>query len=86
MSKLLATINTNVPIEVTDEALKIDPPNKEEMGAIFAELEFRNLGRRILGTYYSSTPIQKLQNPKAKTHLHLKVICLAKPKHKAVKI
>jgi DNA polymerase-1 len=66
MSKLLATINTNVPIEVTDEALKIDPPNKEEMGAIFAELEFRNLGRRILGTDYSVNTNTETPKPESK--------------------
>ena len=53
MSKQLATINVNVPIEVTDDDLKIDAPDKEKMGAIFAELEFRTLGKRILGFDYS---------------------------------
>ena len=53
MSKKLATINLNVPIEVTDDDLKIDAPDKEKMGAIFSELEFRTLGKRILGFDYS---------------------------------
>ena len=53
MSKKLATINLNVPISVTDEDLKVDAPDREKMGAIFAELEFRTLGKRILGFDYT---------------------------------
>ena len=53
LSKKLATINLNVPIEVGDDKLKMDPPDKEKLAAIFAELEFRTLGKRILGTDYS---------------------------------
>jgi DNA polymerase-1 len=54
MSKSLATINLNVPIEVSDDDLKMDEPDKEKLGAIFAELEFRTLGKRILGNDYSA--------------------------------
>ena len=53
LSKKLATINLNVPISVTDEDLTVDAPDKEKMGAIFAELEFRTLGKRILGFDYN---------------------------------
>ena len=54
MSKRLATINLNVPIEVSDEDLKVDAPDKEKLTAIFAELEFRTLGKRIFGLDYSA--------------------------------
>lgn len=53
LSKRLATINLNVPIDVSDEELKVDEPDKEKLAAIFAELEFRTLGKRILGLDYS---------------------------------
>ncbi|MES2619539.1 MAG: DNA polymerase I [Bacteroidota bacterium] len=53
LSKKLATINLNVPIEVSDEDLKVDAPDKDKMGAIFSELEFRTLGKRILGFDYN---------------------------------
>lgn len=53
MSKILATINLNVPIEVSDDDLKMNSPDKEKLTAIFAELEFRTLGKRILGDSYS---------------------------------
>ena len=57
LSKKLATINLNVPVDVTDDDLKMEAPDKEKLSAIFAELEFRTLGKRILGLNYSvNTP------------------------------
>src|SRR5580658_5100279 len=53
MSKRLATINLNVPIEVDDDKLKMEAPDKEKLSAIFAELEFRTLGKRIFGSDYN---------------------------------
>ncbi len=53
LSKKLATINLNVPISVTDDELKMDPPDREKLAAIFSELEFRTLAKRILGDSYS---------------------------------
>lgn len=53
LSKKLATINLKVPIEVSDDDLKVELPDKERLSAIFAELEFRTLGKRILGLEYS---------------------------------
>jgi len=77
MSKKLATINLNVPIDVSDEDLKMDDPDKEKMGIIFSELEFRTLGKRILGFDYnvnqataSGDPVEseeQLQTTKPKT-------------------
>lgn len=54
LSKRLATIELNVPIEVSDEDLAISEPDKETLRSIFAELEFRSLGRKILGEDYSA--------------------------------
>jgi DNA polymerase-1 len=54
ISKKLATIQLNVPIEVSDEDLHIDPPNKERLTELFNELEFRTLGKRIIGSDYSA--------------------------------
>lgn len=53
LSKKLATINLNVPIDVSDEDLEVNTPDKEKLGAIFSELEFRTLGKRILGFDYN---------------------------------
>jgi DNA polymerase-1 len=53
ISKKLATIILDVPIDVTDDELKMDPPNKERLTEIFSELEFRTIGRRVLGSDFS---------------------------------
>jgi DNA polymerase-1 len=52
MSKELATIILDVPVEFDEAALVIEEPNKERLAEIFAELEFRQLGKRILGDSY----------------------------------
>ena len=49
MSKKLATIITNVPVEFHEENFLIKEMNKEALKEIFAELEFKTLGKRILG-------------------------------------
>lgn len=53
ISKKLATIILDVPISVTDEDLLISVPDKEALSNLFAELEFRNLGKRIIGEEYT---------------------------------
>ncbi|HLP19153.1 MAG TPA: DNA polymerase I [Chitinophagales bacterium] len=54
LSKKLATIKLDVDIDVTDDELKMQEPDKEKLAALFAELEFRTLGKRILGTEYTA--------------------------------
>jgi DNA polymerase-1 len=49
MSKKLATIITSVPVEFHEGNYKIKDPNKEALMDIFSELEFRAIGKRILG-------------------------------------
>jgi DNA polymerase I len=49
LSKRLATIDTKVPIDYTEEQLLVEPYNTEELEKLFDELEFKNLSRRILG-------------------------------------
>ncbi len=49
MSKKLATIITNVPVEFHEENFLIKEMNKPALREIFAELEFKTLGKRILG-------------------------------------
>ena len=48
-SKFLATIKTDVPIELDMDALVREEPNPEALRKIFNELEFRSLLNRILG-------------------------------------
>ncbi len=49
LSKMLATIILDVPIEFEPDKLIIDPPNKEKVMELFSELEFRTLAKRVFG-------------------------------------
>lgn len=49
LSKKLATIITDVPIEIDEEDFKMCEPNIEAVKEIFTELEFRNLAKRVIG-------------------------------------
>jgi DNA polymerase-1 len=49
MSKKLATIITNVPVQFHEEDFSVRDMDKEALRTVFGELEFRTLGRRILG-------------------------------------
>jgi DNA polymerase-1 len=53
MSKKLATIITNVPVEFHEENFKLSEWNKQELIDVFAELEFKTLGKRILGEEFN---------------------------------
>jgi DNA polymerase-1 len=54
MSKKLATIITNVPVEFHEEDYKLKEWNKEVLTEIFTELEFKTLGKRILGESFNA--------------------------------
>jgi DNA polymerase-1 len=49
MSKKLATIITNVPVEFHEENFSVKEPNRDALRELFTELEFRTIGKRILG-------------------------------------
>lgn len=49
LSKKLATIIIDAPIEMDEEDFKMCEPNIERIKEIFTELEFRNLAKRIIG-------------------------------------
>jgi DNA polymerase I len=49
MSKKLATIITNVPVEFHEENYQLKEWNKEALKEVFAELEFKTVAQRILG-------------------------------------
>lgn len=53
LSKKLATIITDVPCDFHEEDFKIKAYNTEALKDIFTELEFKTLGKRILGDEYS---------------------------------
>ncbi len=60
MSKQLATIITNAPVEFDEKALVLDAPDKEKLKDVFNELEFRNLAKRILN---EELPVENPETP-----------------------
>lgn len=54
LSKQLATIITNVPVAFHEEDFCIKPSNKEKLTEIFTELEFKTLGKRVLGETFAA--------------------------------
>ncbi len=55
LSKKLATIDCNAPIQFDANTFVIDPPNRAVLAEIFKDLEFRSLAQSILGQPESSS-------------------------------
>ncbi|GAB3662294.1 DNA polymerase I [Echinicola sediminis] len=55
LSKELATIKQDVPIEFKPKDLEYDGPDEEKLKALFAELEFRTLTQRVFGEAMKKT-------------------------------
>ena len=55
LSKRLATINLNAPVELDEAGLEMCAPSKDLLEPLFAELEFRTLGKRVFGEDFSIT-------------------------------
>jgi DNA polymerase-1 len=53
LSKKLATIITDAPVTFYADDFKVEDPDKKILGPLFADLEFRSIGKRILGDDYS---------------------------------
>src|SRR5690606_11309098 len=51
-SKKLATTLLDAPVPFEPDKLGLEPPDAERLGALFGELEFRALGKRVLGDQF----------------------------------
>ncbi len=54
LSKKLATIITDAPVEFHEEDFRLKEWNKAELIEVFTELEFRTIGKRILGEEFNA--------------------------------
>lgn len=63
LSKELATIALDAPVDFDEEALRLTEPDFDELKRLLDELEFRNLAKRIFTIYSTTSPelITKLQ-------------------------
>lgn len=53
ISKKLATIQLDVPIELDEERFRLGQPDRNVLEPLFAELEFRTLGKRVFGEEFN---------------------------------
>jgi DNA polymerase-1 len=60
LSKKLATILLNVPVELDEGGLEICAPSKDLLEPLFAELEFRTLGKRVFGDDFTITEMKSV--------------------------
>ncbi|MFT3741058.1 MAG: DNA polymerase I [Breznakibacter sp.] len=58
ISKVLAKINTEVPLEWNEQYLLSKKPNFEQLAPLFEELEFKTLATRIRDLFAPPTPLQ----------------------------
>jgi len=54
LSKQLATVILDAPVEWDEVSLRVEAPDKDKVNALFAELEFRNLNKRVFGEELSA--------------------------------
>ena len=65
MSKYLATIRTDVPVNVTLEEMSVQKPDEEKLREIFTELEFKTFADKILGGGENGKATQKAKAKKS---------------------
>lgn len=67
LSKKLATIIQDVPVKWDEKEFEMQEPDREKLAAIFNELEFRTLGKRILGEKFTVGNSQTVTEQKKET-------------------
>lgn len=63
-SRLLATIRTDVPIELDMESLKFQGPDEQKLYSIFEDLEFRTLMNRVKSKQTDTVQTEQTTQPK----------------------
>jgi DNA polymerase-1 len=63
MSKKLATIEQNVPVDLNETALELEVPDPAKLKVLFDELEFKTVAARILSEIDKSEKPREQQSP-----------------------
>ncbi len=58
ISKKLATILLDAPVSFDSKQLQVDPPSRDVLEPLFAELEFRTLGKRVFGEEFNVVQVK----------------------------
>src|SRR6187401_1311605 len=74
MSKKLATIIIDVPVEFHENDFCMKEWNREALTEIFTELEFKTMAKRILGEEIAISPIQLITEKPAQMDLFGNVV------------
>ena len=56
ISKKLATIHCEVPVDFKEDELIMEEPDRKKLSELFNDLEFRSIGKRILGDEFAVAP------------------------------
>ena len=62
LSKKLATIELNVPVELKEDELILETPDREKLKELFNELEFRTIAAEILSEIDKTAQIRQTGN------------------------
>jgi DNA polymerase-1 len=73
LSKKLAVIDTNAPLQFDEKLFELEPPDKDKLTEIFRELEFRTLAQHILGEEapLTAAPVGKASSKAASDQMSL---------------
>ncbi|MFN4146683.1 MAG: DNA polymerase I [Runella sp.] len=69
LSKQLATIDTNVPIDFDEQGLRMCEPDREALSVLLDELEFRTLRKRLLGENETTAVVAATADKKGQLNL-----------------
>lgn len=58
LSKRLATIDINVPIDLVEEELILEEPDKDQVEKLFTQLEFKTLAKRLFSSEPQNSAIE----------------------------
>jgi DNA polymerase I len=86
MSKKLATIILDVPVEFHEEDFKLKDWNKDALNEVFGELEFKTMGKRLLGAEFTALEVAAEAAPGGvvQTDLFGNAVATPEPKQKVV--
>jgi DNA polymerase I len=85
MSKKLATIILDVPVEFHEEDYKLKDWNKDALNEVFGELEFKTMGKRLLGADFTALEVAADAAPGGVVQTDLFGNTVATPAPKAAK-
>ncbi|MBO7572021.1 MAG: DNA polymerase I [Bacteroidales bacterium] len=79
LSYKLATIKTDVPLDVTLDEMKLEEPDFDALAKVFDELEFFTLKQRIIGSKAYAEPVAEKKQPAKAAQPQLQLDLFSQP-------